>query len=142
MCVCLVFVNIIMFNMFKQAIVFYSKRSTNTQFAIMLLNTFTLHKLLDKDNGYCPFTWKLFIYPDDNGYSMGGESQMWILKNSRDMLEYVQSRSIFTCIKTFDFFTLYTTIPYSKLKDRLKDYIQLIPRTSTLKKDQDIDHCN
>ena len=31
MCVCLVFLNIIMFTMFKRAIVFYCKHSTNTQ---------------------------------------------------------------------------------------------------------------
>jgi hypothetical protein len=41
-----------------------------------------------------------------------------ILKNSKDLLEYIQSRSLSSCnsIKTFDFSTLYTTIPHSKLK--------------------------
>ena len=43
---------------------------------------------------------------------------MWILKNSKDLLEYMQSTSLSSCnsIKTFDFSTLYTTIPHSKLK--------------------------
>ena len=52
---------------------------------------------------------------------------MWILKNSKDMLEYIQSRSLSSCnsIKTFDFFTLYTTIPHSKLKDKLRELVQL-----------------
>ena len=47
---------------------------------------------------------------------------MWILKNSKDLLEYIQSRSLSYCnsIRTFDFSTLYTTIPFSKLKDRLR----------------------
>ena len=54
----------------------------------------------------------------------------WILKNSKDLLEYihcVQSRSLSSCnsIKTFDFSTLYTTIPHSKLKDILKELVQL-----------------
>jgi hypothetical protein len=40
------------------------------------------------------------------------------------MLGYIQSRSLFSCIKTFDFSTLYTTIPHSKLKYRLKDCIE------------------
>jgi hypothetical protein len=52
---------------------------------------------------------------------------MWILKNSKDLLDYIQSRSLSTCnnIKTFDFSTLYTTIPHSKLKHRLMDLVQL-----------------
>ena len=47
---------------------------------------------------------------------------MWILKNSKDLLEYIQSRSLSSCnsIKTFDFSTLYTTI-----KDKLRELVQL-----------------
>ena len=39
----------------------------------------------------------------------------------------MQSRFISSCnsIKTFDFSTLYTTIPHSKLKDNLRDMVQL-----------------
>ena len=62
----------------------------------------------------------------DTSYSRGGVNQMWILKNSKDLLEYIQSRSL-SCnsIKTFDFSTLYTTVPLSKLKDRLRELVQL-----------------
>ena len=51
---------------------------------------------------------------------------MWILKNSNDLLEYIQYRSLSSChiIKTFDFSTLYTTIPHSKLKDWLATFQQ------------------
>jgi len=54
-------------------------------------------------------------------------NQMWILKTSKDLLEYIQSRSLSSCnsIKTFDFFILYTSISHSKLKDRLKELVQL-----------------
>ena len=54
-------------------------------------------------------------------------NQMWILKNSKDLLEYIQSRSLSLCknIKTYDFSTLYATIPHSKLKERLKELVQL-----------------
>ena len=52
---------------------------------------------------------------------------MWILKNSKDLLEYIQSRSLSSCnsIKTFDFSTFYTTIPHFKLKDKLRELVQL-----------------
>ena len=48
---------------------------------------------------------------------------MWILKNSKNLLEYIQYRSLSSCniIKTFDFSTLYATIPHYKLKDRLME---------------------
>ena len=47
----------------------------------------------------------------DTSYSGDGVNQNWILKNSKDLLEYIQSRPV-SCnsIKTFDFSTLYTTI--------------------------------
>ena len=59
--------------------------------------------------------------------SRGGVTQMWILKNSKDLLVHIQSRSLFFCnsIKTFNFSALYTTIPYSKLKDILRELVQL-----------------
>ena len=43
------------------------------------------------------------------------------------MLEYIQPRSLSSCnsIKTFEYSALYTTIPYSKLKDRLRELVQL-----------------
>ena len=52
---------------------------------------------------------------------------MWILKNSKDMLEYIQSRSLssWNIIKTFDFSTIYTTISHSKLMDKLRELVQL-----------------
>jgi hypothetical protein len=63
----------------------------------------------------------------DTSYSRGGVNQMWILKNSEDLLEYIQSRSLSSSnsIKTFDLSTLYTTIPHSKLKDKLRQLVQL-----------------
>ena len=63
----------------------------------------------------------------DISYSRGGVNQMWILKNSKDMLEYIQYRSLSSCnsINTFDFSTLYTTISHFKLKDKLRELVQL-----------------
>ena len=52
---------------------------------------------------------------------------MWRLKNSKDLLEYIQSNSLSSCnsIKTFNFSTLCTSIPHSKLKDKLKELVLL-----------------
>jgi hypothetical protein len=50
---------------------------------------------------------------------------MWILKNSKDLLDNLKSKSFsqVSSIKTFDFSTLYTTLPHDKLKTRLKETI-------------------
>ena len=66
----------------------------------------------------------------DTCYSKGGVNQMWILKNSEDEFEYIQSiqyRSLSYCnsINTFDLSTLYITSPHSKRKDKLRELIQL-----------------
>ena len=52
--------------------------------------------------------------------------QMWILKNSKELLEHLKSPSFnhVTSIKSFDISTLYTTIPHQKLKDRLTSIIR------------------
>lgn len=65
---------------------------------------------------------RLQIYCDIS-YSMGGENQLWILENSKDLLEYIESRFLSSCnsIKTFDVSTLNTIFPHSKLKDRMKE---------------------
>ena len=49
----------------------------------------------------------------------------WILKNSKDLLDNLKSRSFsqVSSIKTFDFSTLYTTLPHVKLKICLKETI-------------------
>ena len=51
---------------------------------------------------------------------------MWILKNSNELLEHLKSPTFnrVTSIKSFDFSTLYTTIPHQKLKDRLTSIIR------------------
>ena len=58
-------------------------------------------------------------------FSMSGVNQMWILTNSKELLEILKSRSLssVTSIKSYDFSTLYTTIPHAKLKSRFKQII-------------------
>jgi hypothetical protein len=50
--------------------------------------------------------------------SCSGINHMRILKNSKDLLDNLKSRSFsqVSSIKTFDFSTLYTTLPHDKLK--------------------------
>jgi hypothetical protein len=50
---------------------------------------------------------------------------MWILKNSKDLLDNLKSRSFskISSINTFDFSTLYTTLPHDKLKTSLKETV-------------------
>jgi hypothetical protein len=53
-------------------------------------------------------------------YSKRGVNQMWILKNSKELVENLKSHGFSKpdSIKTYDFSTLYTTIPQNKLKSR------------------------
>ena len=48
---------------------------------------------------------------------------MWNMKNSKDLLDNLKSGSFsqVSSIKTFDFSTVYTTLPHDKLKTRLKE---------------------
>ena len=50
---------------------------------------------------------------------------MWILKNSKELLENLKAQSLHSVnsIKSFDFSALYTTIPHDKLKSKLKEII-------------------
>ncbi len=61
----------------------------------------------------------------DTCYSRSGIISLWILKNSKDLLDDLNSRSLskYDSIKTFDFSTLYTTLPHKQLKTRLKEII-------------------
>ena len=51
---------------------------------------------------------------------------MWILKNSKELLEHLQSPNFnhIPNIRAFDFSTLYIIIPHQKLKSRLATIIR------------------
>ena len=76
------------------------------------LLTVILTKIKDGIQKYC-----------ETVYSRSGVNQMWILKNSKVLLENLNkySHTNITSLKTFDFSTLYTTLPHSKLKHRLAE---------------------
>ena len=58
-------------------------------------------------------------------YSRSGINEMWILKNSKELLGHLKSPNfnLVTSIESFDFSTLFTTIPHQKLKSRLTTII-------------------
>ena len=62
----------------------------------------------------------------ETAYSHSGINQMWILKNSKELLDNLQSQTLnrINSIQTFDFSTLYTTIPHSNLKQRISDIVK------------------
>ena len=61
----------------------------------------------------------------DTAYARSGVNQMSILKNSKELLENLKTQSLHSVksINSFDFSTLYTTIPHDKLKSKLKEII-------------------
>ena len=61
----------------------------------------------------------------DTACARSGVNQMWILKNSKEFLENLKAQSLHSVnsIKSFDFSTLYTTIPHDKLKSKLREII-------------------
>ena len=69
-------------------------------------------------------------------YSHSGINQMWILKNSKELLDNLQSLSLTSIhsIKTYGFSILYTTIPHTKLKARLSELIRNAFRCKNEKK--------
>ena len=62
----------------------------------------------------------------ETAYTRSGVNQMWILKNSKELLEHLKSPNFnnITSIKSIDFSTLYTNIPHDKLKSRLANIIR------------------
>ena len=61
----------------------------------------------------------------DTAYARSDVNQMWILKPSKELLENLKAQSLHSVnsIKSFNFSTLYTTIPHDKLKSKLKEII-------------------
>ena len=61
----------------------------------------------------------------DTAYVRSVVYQMWSLKNSKELLENLKAQFLHSVnsIKSFDFSTLYTTIPHDKLKSKLKEII-------------------
>ena len=100
-------------NPYKHRFIAGSSKCSTTPLSILLTKLLTdIKQGLQK---YC-----------ETAYSRSGINQMWILKNSKELLEPLKSPTFnpVTSIKSFDFSTLYATIPQKKLKDRLTTIIR------------------
>jgi len=78
---------------FKQRYVAGSTRYSTKPLSILL--TCILSAVKTGLQSYC-----------DTSYSSVGVNQMWILKNSKDLLEYIQSRSVSSCYSIKAFLTV------------------------------------
>ena len=100
-------------NPYKHRFIAGSSKCSNKPLSILLTKLLThIKQGLQK---YC-----------ETAYSKSGINQMWILKNSKELLEHLKSPTFnhVTSIKSFDSSTLYTTIPHKKLKERLTSIIR------------------
>ena len=60
-------------------------------------------------------------------YERSGKTLFWYIKNSGEILDKLKARDFnTTSLSTYDFYTLYTTLPHNLIKDKL---IALIERT-------------
>ena len=93
---------------YKQRFIAGSKKCSTKLLSVLLTKILTAVK--ERLQMYCATV-----------YARSGVNQMWILKNSKELLESLKSPTFsqIYSIKTYDFTTLYTTIPHDKLKNRL-----------------------
>ena len=98
---------------YKQRYIAGSSKCSTKQISILLTKILTVIK-----DGLQTYS--------DTAFSRNGINQMWILKNSKTLLDNLKSRSLKTVssISTYDFSTLYTTIPHVQLKSRLASLIK------------------
>ena len=98
---------------YKQRYIAGSSKCSTKPLSVLL--TKLLSTIKDGLQSYC-----------STAYSRSGVNQMWILKNSKELVDNLRSphfNSVHT-IRSYDFSTLYTTIPHDKLKLRLAELIK------------------
>ena len=58
-------------------------------------------------------------------YQRSGKNLFWSIKNSGEILDKLKARDFnVTSLSTYDFSTLYTTLPHNLIKDKLIDLIE------------------
>ena len=58
-------------------------------------------------------------------YERSGKNLFWSIKNSGEILDKLKDRDFnATSLSTYDFSTLYTTLPHNLIKDKLIDLIE------------------
>ena len=58
-------------------------------------------------------------------HERSGKNLFWLIKNSCEVLNKLKSRGFHaSSLSTYDFSTIYTTLPHSFIKDKLVDLIE------------------
>ena len=58
-------------------------------------------------------------------YEISGKNLFWYIKNSDEIIDKLKARDFnTTSLSTYDFSTLYTTLPHNLIKDKLIDPIE------------------
>ena len=58
-------------------------------------------------------------------YERSGKNLLWLIKNSGEVLNKLKSRGFrATSLSTYDFSTLYTTLPHNLIKEKLINLIE------------------
>ena len=75
--------------------------------------------------GVCGRGLKYVIKYCEKVYERSGKNLFWSIKNSGEILDKLKARYFnATSLSTYDFSTLYTTLPHNLIKDKLIDLIE------------------
>ena len=98
-------------NPYKARFIASSSSCTTTELSKLLTSCLT--KIKQHVQFYCNKT-----------YETSGKNLFWSIKNSTEVLDRLQiNRFSASTISTYDFSTLYTTLPHGKIKDKLSKLI-------------------
>ena len=104
---------------FKARFIANSSSCTTTKLSILLTSCLT--KIKEHVKFYC-----------DKTYENSGINLFWSIKNSTEVLNKLKNkRFLASTVSTYDFSTLYTTLPHDLIKDKL---IKLIQKTFSREK--------
>ena len=96
----------------KSRFIAYSGSCTTTELSILLTSCLTAIK--NHVIKYCTTVYEMF-----------GKNLFWSIKNSGEILNKLQSRGFLaSSLFTYDFSTLYTTLPHSLIKEKLTELIE------------------
>ena len=97
---------------YKARFIFNSSSCTTTELSKLLTSCSTAVK-------------KHVIKYCEKIYGRSGKSLFWSIKTSGEIIDKLKARDFnATCFSTYDFSTLYTTLPHNLIKDKLIDLIE------------------
>ena len=105
---------------YKARFIANSSSCTTTELSKLLTSCLTTIK--KHVNNYC-----------EKVYERSGKNLFWSIKNSCEVLNKLKSRGFrSSSLSTYDFSTLYTTLPHNLIKDKLMDLIERTSKGKTL----------